>query len=151
MGLAHMKVSSSGQLLVSLALGSCVAVALYDNQKSIGALAHILLPESPTAKPENAVKYANTAIPYMIKKMVRLGARRGRIVAKIVGGAFMFIGSENSRVGQRNVSVVKDVLFKERIKIVSEDTGGDYARSVFFDTKNGKIVVKSYAKGQKEI
>ncbi len=141
--------------IVSTALGSCVAIILYDSCNKIGALAHIVLPYCPKEKNNKKPgKYANTAIEDMIKKMKRLGTKRmGRVCAKLVGGAHMFSSNPNNGdcVGARNVEYSKQALKKNRVRIKAEDTGGDYARTVILDTFNGVVIITTADGGYKEL
>ena len=92
------------------------------------------------------MKYANTAIPELIKRMEQIGASRLNMKAKIVGGAQMFQSMNNSmtgQIGQRNVLAVKEALRKEKIAIIAEDTGANYGRTVFMDVETGTVSVKT--------
>jgi len=152
-GIAELKTSDDSEVLVCPALGSCVAIIIYDPSKKTGALAHIMLPNSKEIKKGNkSAKFADTAIRDMIKKLELKGIQKSSLVAKIIGGAHMF-KTKNSFVddiGLRNVTAVKSILNYESIPIISEDTGGDYGRTVKFYTADGKVEVKS-VKGKREI
>jgi len=131
-------VGKAPDLLEALALGSCVAVALYDPQNKIGSLTHILLPKSSNYKEIDKVgKYADTAIPEAIRITTSKGANRERLRAKIAGGAKMFemsgVNHLTVDVGARNVKAVKNHLSEENIPIVADDTGENYGRTVSFD------------------
>lgn len=153
--ISDMKITNNQDVLATYALGSCIGICLYDSYKKVGALGHIML---PTARNEEDAKYkkfrfANTCVPYMVTEMVKLGCNKRTIIAKIAGGATMFklvnanranpAGSTFNKIGAQNIEAVKSALVKEGIKIVDEDTGADYARTVFFDTSNGEVTVKS--------
>ncbi len=151
-GIAEYKIGSSPDVLSCVGLGSCVGVALYDPKSKIGGLAHVVLPDSSEARtnPHRTIKpakFADTAIAAALESMLKAKAQKRRITAKIVGGASMFSsdGSKDSifDVGRRNVDAVKEVLKKERIKVLTEDTGGSTGRSLNFYTESGRIVVRS--------
>ncbi len=147
-GIGEYRVVKSPAVLVSLGLGSCVGVALYDPERKIGGLAHIMLPSSNGAgKITNPGKYADRAIRLMLEEMLSYGASRSRIVAKIAGGATMFKNCKNS-IGERNVESVREILKKEGIKIVGEDTGKNYGRSIEFDVETGLLHVRSFKYGK---
>jgi chemotaxis protein CheD len=147
-GIGEYRVVKSPAVLVSLGLGSCVGVALYDPERKIGGLAHVMLPSSNgTEKIANPGKYADQAIRLMLEEMIKHGASRSRIVAKIAGGATMFKNSKNS-IGERNVESVREILKKEGIKIVGEDTGKNYGRSIEFDIETGLLHVRSFKYGK---
>lgn len=149
-GISDMKVSQKPGRLVTYALGSCVGICIHDSKTKISGLSHVLLPEANIAgdgkKPIEIMKYANTAIPELIKRMEQLGASRLNMKAKIVGGAQMFQSMNNSmtgQIGQRNVQAVKEALRKEKIAIIAEDTGANYGRTVFMDVATGTVSVKT--------
>lgn len=151
-GIADYGVSRSPNILRTI-LGSCVGICIYDPQTGIGGLSHIML---PTSKKEvsNIKKYADTAIPSMIHDMTRAGAVRESFIAKITGGATMFKHAENSLmgdIGKNNITSVKNILSELRIRIVSEDVGGDYGRTVDFYLETGEIKIKTIGKDTKVI
>lgn len=144
-GIADVKSATSPAMLVTIGLGSCVGIALYDSRAKIGSLAHIMLPSSKSFKSvSNRGKFADTAIPLAVNEMTKLGARRDKICAKIAGGAKMFsFNSGNGYIGEKNVSSVKEILEGEKIRVVAEDTGGRSGRTLKFDTARGKLLVKT--------
>lgn len=156
-GMADSKVSRNPAVLVTIGLGSCVGIALYDPKVHVGGLAHIMLPSSRHSEKKgfNPAKYADTAIELTIKKMIELNASKKRITAKIVGGAHMFScikeGSEFLKIGDNNVDAVKEILSQEGIKLLAEDTGKNYGRTVELHTDDGKVVIKTIEKGSKVI
>lgn len=154
-GMADYKVSKNPSNLISYGLGSCVGIAIYDPVTKIGGLAHIMLPDSTQARSaENPAKFADTALPRMLDDMIKMGASKIRLFAKIAGGAQMFTfanATDIMRVGERNVEAVKTVLKKIDIKIVAEDTGGNYGRTVELKLDTGIYRVKTIDKGEKEL
>lgn len=153
-GISDAKACKGGELLVTYALGSCVGICLYDKQRKVGGLAHIMLPDSTAIQGGSltVMKFADTGIPYLIDEMVKLGAGKSVLTAKIVGGALMFAASsQRFNIGERNVEAVKKTLQSLRIPIIAQDTGLDYGRTVFFNTENGSVEVKSASKGSSAI
>jgi len=144
-GIADVKSATSPAVLVSIGLGSCVGVVLYDSRARIGSLAHIMLPSSKNYKSVSKVgKFADTAIPLALSEMTKLGARRDKICAKIAGGAKMFsFNSGNGYIGEKNVSSVKKVLEGEKVRVVAEDTGGTSGRTLRFNTARGELIIKT--------
>ena len=143
--MAEYKILTSSELLVTVGLGSCVGIALYDRKKKLGELIHIMLPENK--KGLKPAKYADTGIPLVIKKMVKKGAKKQRLVAKIAGGAQMFsIKGENSslQVGKRNIKKVRKILKNLKIDIAGEDVGKNYGRTMKFYTSDGKVLITSH-------
>lgn len=154
-GMADYKVGRSPSTLISYGLGSCIGVSLYDPQRKIGGLLHIMLPDSTQARfSDNPAKFADTGIPLMINDVIALGASRSRLVAKIAGGAQMFAFSNATdimRVGTRNAETCKQILKKNGIKVIAEDTGGNYGRTVSIDLSTGSYKVKTIDRGEKNI
>lgn len=149
-GIGEYKVASNNEVLVTMSLGSCVGVALYDPVSKVGGLAHIMLPNSAMSKSHtNLAKFADTGIRMMLEDMLKMGANKVITVAKIVGGACMFeskMADPMMKIGERNVEAVREILTQEGIPIFKEDTGKNYGRTVEFYTETGKVIVKSYQK-----
>ena len=146
-GIAEMGVAGAPDILRTI-LGSCVGICLYDPERMIAGLAHIMLP-SRNERNANVKKYADTAIPQLVQDMERDGAQRGRIVAKIAGGSMMFKIAENSvmgEIGKNNIKKVREVLTEMGIRILAEDVGGDYGRTIDFYAEDGRLRVKSLGK-----
>jgi chemotaxis protein CheD len=140
-------------VLVTLGLGSCVAVALYDAEARVGGLAHILLPSQSLARDrDKPAKFPETAVPFLVERMSELGAVPHRLRARLVGGASMFTGTTSgsvASVGERNVQATQQVLDRAGIPVVADDTGRDYGRSVYFFLETGRVEVRSYAHGNR--
>lgn len=154
-GMADYKVGCSPASLISYGLGSCIGIAFYDPFSKIGGLLHIMLPDSSQARSnENPAKFADTGIPLMLNDMVSLGAVKNRIVAKIAGGAQMFKfanATDIMRVGERNAEAVKTILKELNIKLIANDTGGNYGRTVELKLDTGIYRIKTIDKGEKEL
>lgn len=153
-GIGEWSVLKLDGILVCLGLGSCVGVTLYDPVKKIGGLVHILLPRPQGNDNSNPTKFASTGIPFLLDEMVRLGAIRSNLWAKMVGGSQMFNikGREDKiNIGARNVDVAKETLKNLGIPIVGEDTGGSIGRTMEFYVSNGVVKVKAIGRGEREI
>jgi len=146
-GIADLKVASGSDILRTI-LGSCVGICLYDADAKVGGLSHIMLPVMKSSA-SSEKKYADTAIPLLLDEMKKIGARKEKLIAKIIGGATMFNLSENSmmaEIGRNNIIKVREILDVMKIRIIAEDTGGDYGRTIDFYMENGEIKVKSLGK-----
>jgi len=146
--MADWAVDQEDAQLVILGLGSCIGVALYDDYTKIGGLAHVMLPKSKGSNKTEA-KYADTAVPFLLEKMIKKGAKRRRLKAKIVGGAGMFKtegGQSVMQIGQKNIKAVKEVLKNENIRIIGSDLAKDYGRSMYFHLNDGKVRVTAFNK-----
>lgn len=154
-GMADLKVCPYPKSITTLGLGSCVGIALFDPVSRVGGLAHVMLPDSTKIRNnENKAKFADTGIDELIRQMERLGAAKTRLVAKLAGGAQMFAFNNQSdmvRIGARNVEASKLKLKELGIRILSEDTGLNYGRTVEFHTETGNFVIKSVGKPIKTI
>ena len=151
----NLKTCKSPEVLTTLGLGSCVGVAIYDPVSKISGLLHCMLPDSTQFRNNsNTAKYADSGIDELISQMVKLGANRARLVAKIAGGAQMFAMKTNNdtlRVGERNVEAVKKKLSELNIRLLAEDCGLNYGRTVEFYSETGEYVIKSVGKPRKVI
>ena len=149
-GMADLKVCKSPDGVTTLGLGSCVGIAIRDPSTKIGGLAHIMLPDSTSIRNNsNIPKFADTGIDELVKQLIKAGASRSRLVAKIAGGAQMFAFQNKSdlvRVGERNVEAVRRKLQQLRIPILASDTGKNYGRTVIFYPETGDFVIKSVGK-----
>jgi chemotaxis protein CheD len=155
-GMADLNVAHLTGVLKTTGLGSCVGVTLYDARAKVAGMAHVMLPSSDIAREGalNIAKYADTAIPDMIKKMEKLGASVSKMEAKLAGGAQMFAFAGNNdtmRIGPRNVESCKELLKKFSIPIKAEDTGANYGRTIEFNCVTGILVIRSVQHGVKEL
>ncbi|MBN1070237.1 MULTISPECIES: chemotaxis protein CheD [Clostridium] len=145
-GIADLNLVSSPGKIMTIGLGSCIGIALYDRRSKLAGLSHIMLPDSTQFKNvTNPMKFADLAIPLLIKKMEAKGCQKRNLIAKIAGGASMFSFSDKSMVGdigKRNIQAVKKSLSEERIQIIAEDVGGNKGRTMILDALDGKVTLK---------
>lgn len=123
----------AGARLTALGLGSCIGLAIVDRRTGVAGLAHIVLSTGNPSAEDPPVKYAPTAVPFLIQQVIALGARRARLEAVLVGGASMFAAAGASarlEVGQRNEAAVRDELGRARIPVIAAQTGGNRGRTV---------------------
>lgn len=149
-----MKLCRAPGVLVTYALGSCIGICLYDNVIRLGAMVHIMLPNAPQGTKDSVYKFADTGIREALRRMAAFGAVKSRITCKIAGGAKMFETFDNSswgNIGERNAKTVKDVLRQEGIKILKEDIGMNYARTLYFEPATGIATVKAYGKPERKL
>ena len=151
---ADYAVRRGDEIIATIGLGSCVAIALYDKDTRTGGLAHILLPSMAMSREtSNPAKFPETIVPLMLAEMRTLGVKSPtRIVAKIAGGASMFgqlVNGTGINVGERNIVATREALARAGIPILAEDTGLDYGRSVYFHLADGRVEVRSLKKGDR--
>jgi len=148
---ADLRAGRGEVVLVTLGLGSCIAIVMHDPSALVGGLAHILLPSHSLSRAgDNPGRFPQTAIPHLVEAMVALGADPRRLVARLVGGASMFanlVPAGSMQMGDRNVIASREVLNHLAIPIVGEAVGGQEGRSVWFHVAEGRLLVRSVGHG----
>lgn len=141
--------------LVTVGLGSCVAIMLHDPQSRVGGMAHILLPSPALSRMDsNPAKFPQTAIPRLMELMVAEGARPQRITARLAGGASMFAALAppgTIQMGERNLVAARQVLNTHGVPLVGEWVGGDFGRTVRLRVCDGLIEVSTVAHGTRQL
>ncbi len=152
-GIADLAVVHNPAILVTIGLGSCVAISIRDPVARFGGLSHILLPTiRESNNKSNPLKFADSAIEIAVDMLLKKGCVKSRLEAKIAGGASMFGFSQNTmNIGERNVEAVKLKLKELNVPIKGSDTGENYGRTVEFNIATGVMLVKSVFHGSKEI
>lgn len=154
-GMADLKIASYPDVLVTLGLGSCVGIALYDPVIKVGGLLHFMLPDSSRIRAhENIAKFADSGLTEMLRQLERAGARNSRMVAKLAGGASLFnnvMKSDTLSVGTRNIEAARNNLLQYNIPILSQDVGENFGRTVELYLEDGSFVIKAIGKGVKKI
>ena len=140
-------------MLITVGLGSCVGVTLYDPYAKVAGLAHILLSDSTLFKNQtNLAKFADTAIPLLVEDMERLGARKNRVKAKIAGGSQLFsFEKQILSVGEKNIESVRTVLSSLRVPIAGEDVGGKVGRTLKVLAADGTVLVSTVGSGERKL
>ncbi len=154
-GMADLNVCEMPDSLTTLGLGSCVGICLYDRVNKIAGLAHIMLPSSKEIKNNsNKAKFADSGINELIRLMVEKGSNKRNLSAKIAGGSQMFnFNSSNDtlRIGERNVRATKEILKDLNIRVIAEDTGGNFGRTIVFSSEDGSLHIRTIGHGEKTI
>lgn len=147
-GISDYKITKDPGKLITLGLGSCVGIAIYDTYTRVGGLSHIMLPDSNLfTKNKKIEKFADLAIPQMAKEIN--GLNTSRLVAKIAGGASMFDFSDDtliSGIGERNVKAVELILQDLGIKVLGKDTGGKSGRTMMVDLEDFTVRIRTVNK-----
>ena len=138
--MGEMQVAGDGEVFQTL-LGSCIGIALYDRQRKVGGLAHIVLPES-NGKTERLGKFADTAIPALIEQMEQVVSKELKLTAWLAGGASMFATTRVNRIGDQNIAACVGLLRGLRIPILAQHCGGQQGRRMTFDTSTGSVVIE---------
>ena len=154
-GMADLNICKSPDVITTLGLGSCIGLTLYDPVTKIGGMVHYMLPDSTQVRNnENIAKFADTGIDELLKKVIAAGASKQRLVAKIAGGAKMFEttgASAIGNIGTRNAEAAKQILKQKGIRLIAEDTGLNYGRTVELHCETGDFHIKAVGKPVKVI
>ncbi|CAI6032266.1 Chemoreceptor glutamine deamidase CheD [Paenibacillus sp. JJ-100] len=155
-GMADLNIAQLPGIIRTTGLGSCVGLTMYDPQLKIAGMAHVMLPSSEIAREGkiNTAKYADTALPELLEKMLKMGASHSRIVSKMAGGSQMFAFSgagDTMRIGPRNADTCREMLEKLKIPLLAEDTGGNYGRTIEMNCETGLLTIRSVQMGVKEL
>lgn len=153
--MADLNVCESPDSIITLGLGSCVGAVLYDPVTKKCGMVHVMLPDSTSiANNQNVAKFADTGVEECLKRVLAIGAKKERLVAKIAGGAQMFSMNTNNpmlRVGDRNVQAVRKKLEELNIPIIAEDTGDNYGRTVKFYPETGEYLIRAIGREPRKI
>lgn len=143
-GIADYKLTKAPNSLITVGLGSCVGIALYNPKNKIGSLLHIMLPDSTTFKDTSKwQKFADLAIPRAVDEIA--GNNKKDIVAKIAGGASLFNFTSTNKslqIGKRNIEMVKQTLEELSVPILGEHVGGDSGRTMIVDLEDFNVTVR---------
>ncbi len=157
-GMAELNVVKNPNNITTLGLGSCIGLTMYDKINKIGGMVHVVLPDSTKAAASgNKAKFADTGVEALLEAMLRNGANRASIVAKLAGGAHMFgqksSGGKNDmlKVGDRNAGNCIAALLRLKIPIAGRDIGGQYGRTIELVTADGGLRIKTVGRGERFI
>lgn len=143
-GIADYKVTKAPNSLITIGLGSCVGIALYNKKQKTGGLLHVMLPDSTGFKDTSKwEKFADLAIPKVAEEIS--GKDSKHLVAKIAGGASLFnfnSSNKNLQIGKRNIEMVKQTLNDLSIPILGEHLGGDSGRTMMVDLETFDVTVR---------
>lgn len=151
-GMSEIKLAdSAGTSFVVPGLGSCIALVIYQPKRRLAGMAHVLLPDSTqSAQVDAPGKFADTAVPHLLSRLVEKGADRSTLVAKMAGGAQMFQAGPGLSVGERNIEAVKQALVMHRIPLAASDVGGKQGRSIRYEVDTERYFVR-HRLGQERI
>jgi chemotaxis protein CheD len=148
---ADLRTGVADDTLVTVGLGSCVAILLHDAEARVGGLAHVLLPSPALSRMDNnPAKFPQSAVPRLIELMATDGAKVQRITARLVGGASMFAALAppgTIQMGERNLVAARQVLSSYGVPLIGEAVGGDFGRTVRLRVCDGRVEVTTVAHG----
>jgi chemotaxis protein CheD len=146
-GVADCYISTdTSNVLVTYALGSCIAVAIYDPIARVGGLLHFMLPEAPAGAAQSGKSpymFADSGIPMMFREAYEKGAQKRRLRVRVAGGAQIMDEHGVFNIGQRNCLAMKKIFWKAGVLVHAEETGGKIARTMRFEMASGRIFLRS--------
>jgi len=145
--IADVKVSNDPEcVIVTYALGSCIAVMLHDPARRIGGMIHYMLPLSDTSPDKAKLKpamFADTGIPLLFEEMYKHGCDKRDLVVKVAGGGALYDDKGMFNIGQRNYTVLRKLFWKNGVIIKAEDVGGAKSRTARLWVGTGKVTISS--------
>jgi chemotaxis protein CheD len=141
-----LKLGGNGDLLVTHALGSCLGLMVYDPVAKVGALLHAMLPLSSINAQKaqaNPAMFVDTGVPLLFHSLYERGAVKGRLVSKAAGCGNPMGKNEVFKIGERNYTVLKKLLWKNNILLEAEDVGGTNSRTIHFDVTSGEVTLST--------
>lgn len=143
-GVADCKSSGNKEaILVTYALGSCIAVAVHDASARVGGLLHYMLPDSsidPARAVQNPYMFADTGIPRLLKSVLDLGGQKRQLTVYVAGGAQMMDANGVFNVGKRNYLALRKLLWTAGLMIHAESVGGMITRTVRLEVGTGRLL-----------
>jgi chemotaxis protein CheD len=144
-----MKIGRDLDLIVTHALGSCLGLVVYDPVAKVGGLLHAMLPLSkinPAKAEANPYMFVDTGVPALFKTLYEIGGQKSRMVIKAVGCGNPLGNNKMFKIGERNYTVLKKLLWKNNILLETADVGGTASRTVHLDVATGETVISSNGK-----
>ena len=149
-GISDMKVSKNpDEVLITYSLGSCLGVVIYDPIAKVSGLLHSMLPLSkidPQKAKASPYMFVDSGVPLLFKEAYSLGAQKNNIVVKAVGCSSLLDEKGFFKIGERNFTVLRKLLWKNNILIEKQDIGGNHSRTVSVATGDGRCVIKTGGK-----
>lgn len=152
---AELRTGTADDVLITVGLGSCVAILLHDADAKVGGLAHVLLPSPALSRLDgNPAKFPQSAVPHLLKLMTAAGARQDRITARLAGGASMFASLAppgTVQMGERNLVAARQALSSSGVPLVGEAVGGDFGRTVRLRVRDGRVEIRTVFHGVQQL
>ena len=149
-GISEFFVSDNGSdVLITYSLGSCLGLALYDPVIQVGGMIHCMLPLSKIDKikaEKTPAMFVDTGVPLLLQHMFDMGGKRSRIIAKVAGCGQLLDDKKLFKIGERNYTVLRKILWKNNILIEAEDVFGTVSRTMSLKISSGITMIKSQGK-----
>jgi len=143
---ADMKVGQKGDTIVTHALGSCLGLMVYDPVAQVGGMLHAMLPLSkinPEKAKTNPFMFVDTGVPDLFKEIYSMGGQKERLIVKAAGCGAPLGKNEMFKIGERNYTILKKLLWKNGLLLTAEAIGGSVGRTVYFDLSTGRTIISS--------
>lgn len=155
-GVGDCKITSDpGAELITYALGSCIAVAIWDPVAKVAGMLHFMLPDSSVDRNGNGrdapYRYADTGTPLLFRTAYERGAEKRRLVVRIAGGAAVFDDGGIFNIGQRNLTALRKILWKAGVLLQGEEVGGSISRTVRLSNADGRMMVRCAGEPEREL
>jgi chemotaxis protein CheD len=154
-GIADCQVSSDPEtVLVTYALGSCIAVAIYDPFARVAGMLHYMLPESsidPGKARERPYMFADTGVPLLFRKAYECGAEKKRLIVRVAGGAQVMDDQGVFDIGRRNYLALRKILWKAGVLIHAEQVGGTNSRTLRLEVATGAAWLRGAGAAEQEL
>ncbi|MCP4703643.1 MAG: chemotaxis protein CheD [candidate division Zixibacteria bacterium] len=154
LGISEIQVSKTpGDILITYSLGSCIGLTAYDPVTKVGGMVHYMLPLSKIAPEKAKAKpgmFADTGVPFLLKKILELGGVKDRLIVKAAGGSELMDQNKVFNIGERNYLVLRKLLWKNNILIKAEDVGGNFSRTLKLEIDTGYTSIKT-REGESEL
>ncbi len=141
--------------LITYALGSCIAVAIWDPVARVAGLLHFMLPDSAVDRASGGrdapFRYADTGTPMLFRSAYDRGAEKRRLVVRIAGGAAVFDDGGIFNIGQRNLAALRKILWKAGVLVQAEDVGGAVSRTVRLHNADGRFMIRCAGEPEREL
>ncbi|MFP4668421.1 MAG: chemotaxis protein CheD [Desulfobacterales bacterium] len=148
--IADMRISSNqADTLITYSLGSCIGVAVYDPALRLGGMIHCMLPLSKVDREKAGVRpymFVDTGMQQMLTKLYEAGMRKARAVINVAGGAKVMDDQGVFKIGERNFTVLRKILWKNGLLMNSQEVGGNLSRTISLDIATGRFSIKSGGK-----
>lgn len=145
-GISEMYISSEpDDIIITYSLGSCIGVSIYDQKLKIGGMVHCMLPLSkidPNKALEKPCMFTDTGISCLLQSFLNMGSTRANLIIKTAGAASMLDEKNIFKIGERNYTVLKKIMWKNDLRIKAEDVKGTASRTMLLYMNNGKTTIK---------
>ena len=145
--IADLKITADPDaVLITYALGSCIAVIVYDPVRKAGGMIHYMLPlseTSPEKAKERPAMFADTGIPLLFHGMYEIGCKKPDLVVKVAGGGALYDDGGRFAIGQRNYTILRKMFWKVGVMIAAEDVGGSKSRTARLFLPGGRCTINS--------